>query len=119
MKIAIPTDDGKTIAGHFGRCLSYACFDENGNVLEEIKNTSEHMGGQGLPPELLKKNNVEVLLCRDLGPNAIDLCNKKEIKVYKSAEVETVIDLFKLWQDGKLAETGLDDGCESHKQGEK
>lgn len=115
MKIAIPTDDGKIVAGHFGRCVSYACFDEGGKALEEIKNTSEHMGGQGLPPELLKNNNVDVLLCRDLGPNAIHLCKSNGIKVYKNVEAETISDLFKLWQDGKLVETALSDGCESHK----
>lgn len=115
MKIAIPTNDGKTIADHFGRCAFYACFDENGKSLKEIKNTSEHMGGQGLPPELLKSNDVDTLLCKDLGPNAIRLCKQNNIKVFRRADTETVQELFDLWKSGNLTEATFDDGCEIHK----
>ena len=115
MKIAIPTDDKKMVANHFGRCLVYVCFDENGKELEEFKNTSEHMGGKGLPPELLKDSNVDVLLCRDLGPNAIRLCQNSRIKVFKDSNATLIADLFSNWQAGKLIEATLDEGCESHR----
>ena len=115
MKIAIPTDDKNTVANHFGRCKFYLCFDEKGGALDEIKNTSEHMGGVGLPPDLLKKNCVDVLLCKDLGPNAISLCKNNGIEVYKLPEAKSIIDLFRLWQSGELAEATLNQGCESHK----
>lgn len=114
MKIAIPTDDKNLVANHFGRCLVYLCFDENGNELDEIKNTSEHMGGVGMPPDLLKQNNVDVLLCKDLGPNAINMCKKNCIKVYKMPEAEQIKDLYQLWQSGQLTEVSDDQGCESH-----
>jgi len=115
MKIAIPTNDGKKVADHFGRCASYACYEEDGKKIESIENTSEHMGGQGLPPELLKKNEVDVLLCKDLGPNAVRLCKESNIKVFKHFQADNVIDLFNLWKSGNLTEATLDDGCESHK----
>lgn len=115
MKIAIPTNDKKTVADHFGRCQSYLCFDENGQELDGIKNTSEHMGGQGLPPELLKRHSVEVLLCKDLGPYAIELCKKNDIKVFKDPSASGAIELFRNWRKGELEETGLGQGCESHK----
>jgi len=115
MKIAIPTNDGKIVADHFGRCSSYACFDENGKAHESINNTSEHMGGQGLPPQLLKSNDVDVLLCKDLGPYAITLCSENKIKVYKHPEAKSIEGLFNLWQSNKLKETTIDEGCESHK----
>jgi predicted Fe-Mo cluster-binding NifX family protein len=80
MKIVIPTDDkkglGDKIAEHFGRCNTYTFLDENGKVLEIIDNTSEHMGGVGLPPELMKKHNANILLCRGLGPRALNLCRE-------------------------------------------
>jgi len=59
MKIVIPTDSKKglddQIAEHFGRCKTYTFLNEEGELLEIIDNTSEHNGGQGLPPELMKK----------------------------------------------------------------
>lgn len=114
MKIAIPTNDKKTVADHFGRCQLYLCFDETGNSLKEIENTSEHMGGKGLPPQLLKDNDVDVLLCKDLGPYAISLCKNNNIKVYKHPEAKSIDSLFKLWQSNKLKETTIGEGCESH-----
>lgn len=114
MKIAIPTNDKINVADHFGRCQLYLCFDEIGNRLNKIENTSEHMGGKGLPPQLLKYNNVDVLLCKDLGPYAISLCKNNNIKVYKYPEAKSIDNLFKLWQSNKLKETTIDEGCESH-----
>ncbi len=71
MKIVIPTNNKEgfddKIAEHFGRCLTYTFLNEKGDVVEIIDNTSEHMGGAGLPPELMKKHKADVLLCKDLG----------------------------------------------------
>jgi len=54
MKIVIPTNNRKglddKVAEHFGRCLTYTFLNENGEVIEIVDNTSEHMGGNGLPP---------------------------------------------------------------------
>jgi predicted Fe-Mo cluster-binding NifX family protein len=118
MKIVIPTEGkiglGDKIAEHFGRCNTYTFLDENGKVLEIIDNTSEHMGGQGLPPELMKKHGANVLLCRDLGPRALNLCEEFGIEVY-TALAETAGDIFEMWRDGKLKKAGAGDVCEQHK----
>jgi len=78
IKIVIPTDNNKGLEGnvalHFGRCNTYTFLDEKGKVLEIIKNTSEHIGGIGLPPELMKKHHANILLCQELGLRALDLC---------------------------------------------
>jgi len=57
-------------------------LNENGKVVEIIDNISEHMGGSGLPPELMKKHGANVLLCKGLGPRALNLCKQLEIDVY-------------------------------------
>lgn len=117
MKIVIPTDDKKgldsKITEHFGRCKTYTFLDENGTILEIIDNTSEHMGGQGLPPELMKKNNANVLLCRGLGSRALDLCQKYGIKVYVK-NVENVKNIFEMWKENQLQKATSDDVCEDH-----
>ncbi len=117
MRIVIPTNDKKglddKIAEHFGRCLTYTFLNEKGEVLEIIDNTSEHMGGTGLPPELMKKHSANVLLCRGLGSRAIILCGELGIDVYVY-QAERVKDIFELWQNKKLKKAGREDACEQH-----
>ncbi|MCP3683976.1 MAG: dinitrogenase iron-molybdenum cofactor biosynthesis protein [bacterium] len=119
MLIVIPTEDRKGLNGavseHFGRCNTYTFLDETGNLKKIIENTSEHMGGTGLPPELMKEHGANVLLCRGLGPRAITLCRQLNIDVYV-CEAETVKELFEIWNKGKLKKASDDDVCEEHKK---
>ena len=118
MKIVIPTNNKKgledTVAEHFGRCLTYTYLNEKGEVVEIIGNISEHMGGKGLPPELMKKHGADILLCKDLGPRALDLCNQLGIDVYTNKE-ETVKEIFEMWKNNKIKKAGTEDACEQHK----
>ncbi|MEA3230118.1 MAG: NifB/NifX family molybdenum-iron cluster-binding protein [archaeon] len=119
MRIVIPTDDKEGLEGaaaeHFGRCNTYTFLDENGSVLEIIDNTSEHMGGSGLPPELMKKHEADVLLCNGLGPRALTLCKELGIDVYV-CRAETVKDMFDMWKNKKIEKAGSEDVCEEHKK---
>jgi len=114
MKIVIPTEgnDGLNdkVSAHFGRCNTYTFIDENGKLIEIIKNTSEHMGGKGLPPELMKEHGADVLLCKGLGPKALDLCNQFGIKVYVY-NADTVKQIFELWKNNKLEQADAEDAC--------
>ena len=114
VKIVIPTNDKNGIdakvAMHFGRCETYTLLDEEGKLIEVIGNISEHMGGTGLPPELMKKHGADILLCRGLGSMAIDLCKKLDIDVYV-CQAETVKEIFDKWKSGALDKAGNDDSC--------
>ena len=118
MKIVVPTNDKKglddKVAEHFGRCPTYTFLNEKGELLEIIDNTSEHMGGKGLPPELMKKHGADILLCKDLGPRALALCSQLRIDVYVS-EAETVREIFKMWKNNKIKKAGAEDICGEHK----
>jgi len=117
MKIVIPTNDKNglenKIAEHFGRCNTYTFIDENGKVIETIPNTSEHMGGVGLPPELMKKHGANILLCRGLGSRALNLCAELGIEVYV-CQAETVKEIFELWRNNKIKKADTDDACKEH-----
>ena len=117
-KIAIPTNGSKglgdQVAGHFGRCNTYTFLDQFGNFLETIDNRSQHTSGSDLPPELLKKHEAEILLCNELGPSALNLCNKLAIKVYVG-QAKTVKQIFQMWKSGKIKKAGADDICQEHK----
>jgi len=119
MKIVIPTDNKKgiedTVAEHFGRCLTYTFLNEKGEVVEIIDNTSEHMGGVGLPPELMKKHGADILLCKDLGPRALALCGQLGIAVYVS-RAETVKEIFEKWRNKEIKKADAEDVCEEHKK---
>jgi predicted Fe-Mo cluster-binding NifX family protein len=113
-KIVIPTNDKKglesEIAEHFGRCLTYTFLNEKGEVVEIINNVSEHKGGQGLPPELMKKHQVNVLLCKGIGPRAINLCQELNIEVYVTL-AEKVKDIFKMWKNQQIKKATLKQAC--------
>ena len=118
MKIVIPTNDKKgladKIAEHFGRCNTYTFIDQDGNVLEIIDNISEHLGGSGLPPELMKKHGADILLCKGLGSRALDLCEQLGIDVYVY-QTETVKEIFEMWKNNKLKKADFKDVCAEHK----
>jgi len=117
--LVIPTNSKKglddQIAEHFGRSRTYTFFNEKGEVVEIIDNIGEHMGGFILPPELMKKHGADILLCKGLGPKAINFCQKLGIDVYVY-QVDKVKDIFKLWRDNKLKKASVEDACEDHKR---
>ena len=114
MRIVIPTNDKKgldsAVAEHFGRCRTYIFLDDKGNVIKVIDNTSEHMGGSGLPPELMKKHGADVLLCKDLGMRALKLCQELEIDVYTS-NAETSKEIYNQWKENKITKATSEDVC--------
>jgi predicted Fe-Mo cluster-binding NifX family protein len=72
------------------------------------------MGGAGLPPELMKEKGVGVLLCKDLGLRAINLCKELGIDVY-TCQADTVRDIFRIWQEKKINKAGPQDACQQDK----
>jgi len=117
MKIVIPTNNKKgledTVAEHFGRCLTYTFLNEKGEVVEIIDNTSGHMDGASLPPELMKRHGADILLCKDLGPRALALCSQLGIDVYVN-QAETVKEIFEMWKNNKIKKADMEDACEEH-----
>lgn len=114
MNIVVPTNghDGlsELVAEHFGRCKTYTFINESGELIKVIPNNSEHMGGSGLPPELMKQNDADVLLCKGLGFKAINLCAELGINVYVGKE-RTVKEIFDSWKNNNLKKAGSEDAC--------
>jgi len=118
MKIVVPTEGKKglndRVADHFGRSSTYTFLDEKGGIVSIADNTSEHMGGSGLPPEMMKARGADVLLCRELGPKALNLCRRLGIEVYV-CRAETVGEIFEMWENRKAKKAGDKDICKKHK----
>ncbi|WP_424353357.1 NifB/NifX family molybdenum-iron cluster-binding protein [Methanosarcina mazei] len=89
MKVCIPTKDNKgmdgTVEQHFGKAPTYTILDTETGEVSVIPNTSEHMGGVDLPPEFLRKNGVEIMLCGGLGYKAVKMFESCGISVFVGA----------------------------------
>jgi len=118
VKVCIPTmtqsglDDH--VSPHFGRAPSFTVVDTGTNVVKVLQNTSEHMGGTGMPPELMAAAGVEVMLCSGLGPRAIQMFEQYGIEVYVGAS-GTVRDAIQAWKTGSLREATDKDACKMHR----
>jgi predicted Fe-Mo cluster-binding NifX family protein len=117
MKICIPTigENGldNLVGEHFGRVPTYTIVDLDTNEVKVIANTSEHMGGQGYPPEIMAREGVNVMICRGLGRRAIMMFEDLGIDVYIGAS-GTVKDTIKAFKQDKLVKAGAADACGQH-----
>lgn len=120
MKIAVVSDDGKTISQHFGRAKNYIVFDVQGGSItrSEVRSkTAHHSGeehhdhGEGghVGPEADAKHNsmlasisdCEALIVRGMGFGAFDAMKSAGIKPYIT-DLELAEDAVKAYIAGKL-----------------
>jgi len=116
MKIAFPTN-GENLDSelffHFGLSSKYLIYDTETKESKLIKNTSEHMGGSGFPPELIKKNGVNIMIVSDLGQRALKRFNQSNIEVYCKAEGK-IRDILVNFEKGKLEKANVEIICKGH-----
>ena len=113
MKICVPCYSGGLddfICEHFGRALAFTIYDTDTGEITVVKNTSEHFGGVGKPPELLRKYGVDIVICSGMGARAIAMFRSFGIKVYMGAR-GTVRDAIEQFFQGKLVEAEEGMGC--------
>jgi predicted Fe-Mo cluster-binding NifX family protein len=117
MKVSVPVMNrfgmSSTVGAHFGRVPAYAIVDTDSGELSFLDNTSEHLGGVGLPPELMAKAGVEVMLCAGLGVKAVNMFASLGIQVFVGAEgtVQETLDAFSA---GKLTRADHQNACQEH-----
>ncbi len=118
LKVCIPTlgwnglDD--YVCEHFGRAPTFTIVDLKTNEVKVVPNTSEHFGGGGRPPEILTNFGVEVILCSNLGPRAVQMFEQHGIEVYIGA-TGTVREAIQAWQAGRLQEATDENVCRMHR----
>jgi len=123
MKIAVPTmgDKGldEAVGEHFGRVPTYTIVNTETNEVGIIGNTSQHMGGQGYPPDILAEEGVDVMICSGLGHRAIMMFQEYGIRVFVGAH-GPVKNAVYLWKKGRLQEATDETACRQHAfRGEK
>ena len=117
MKVCIPTNSEKglddTVGEHFGRVPTYTIVDLEKNDVKVIPNTSNHMGGERNPPEILAEHGVNVMICQGLGRRAIAMFTDFGIDVYIGAS-GTVKDAIDAYKNGQLRKASEGDACSQH-----
>ena len=100
MKIAFPTldDNGENskMGNHFGRVPFYTVFVKEDNSFSSFPNVGDHFGGSQSTPEMVKENDIDILICKALGRKAVGLFNQLKIQVYITDKltVKETLDAF-------------------------
>jgi len=116
-KICVPTEGAgglnAPVGEHFGRVPSYTILDTESGDVRVVRNESEHMGGQGLPADLLANLGIDVLLCQGLGRRAIGILSQRGIDVSIGFR-GTAGEAIDAWKQGLAAPVGEDAACQQH-----
>ncbi|WP_319508572.1 NifB/NifX family molybdenum-iron cluster-binding protein [uncultured Methanolobus sp.] len=117
MKLCIPAigQNGieDTVGQHFGKVSYYTLYDTETKEATVIPNTSEHNGGTGLPPEIMAKEGVDIMLCGGLGRKAVVMFEQSGIEVYIGA-TGTIQDAINAWESSGLKKATQDNSCSGH-----
>ncbi|MFQ6116773.1 MAG: NifB/NifX family molybdenum-iron cluster-binding protein [Candidatus Bipolaricaulia bacterium] len=118
MRVCIPTEGGggldARVGEHFGRVPTYTIVDTETGEVEVLPNESEHLGGSGLPAELLAQAGVDVLLCTGLGRRAMGLLEDYGVMVYIGAR-GTAEEALESWKREGLQAATDEDVCGEHR----
>ena len=117
MKICIPTIGNggleDKVGEHFGRVRTYTIIELDTDEVKVVPNVSHHTGGYGDPPEIMKKEGVNVMVCQGLGRRAISMFESFGITVYIGAS-GAVKDAVYTFKQGNLQKASESDGCGEH-----
>jgi len=122
MKVAVVTDDGKTISQHFGRARYYQVFEIQDGVIKgserrpkaghHVEGVSHHREGEGThgfdhgDPAIHNSmlSNIadcEVLIARGMGQGAFEAMKEAGLKPFIT-DIESADEAVRAYIDGKL-----------------
>lgn len=114
MLVAIPTQGNKglddQLFGHFGKAPTFTIADLATGGLTVIDNTSDHMGGVGSPPELVKATGADTVVVANLGEKAAQRCAELGMNVLCGAS-GSVGEVLGQLRDGKLVPPSRETMC--------
>lgn len=118
MRLSVPSMGNNGLSDevslHLSNAPFFTIFDTESEEIEIIKNTSQHMGGTGCPPEIMHSKGVIICLCSGLGPRAVHMFEELGIIVYCGA-MGTVKDAIDAWKRGELQEVTDKTICNKHR----
>ncbi len=96
----------------FGRAMYFLIVNKKGKLLKAIKNTgTQAMHGAGVTAaQIVADEKVDVVISRNIGPNAFMALASLGIKIFLGTPGMTVKDAFEAYQDGQLSEASAATG---------
>jgi predicted Fe-Mo cluster-binding NifX family protein len=82
--------------------------------VQVLPNRSSHMGGSGLPTDMLKDQGVHIMIVGGLGPKAIQAFAEQCVEVFVGA-TGTVKDAIEDWREQLLTKASSDNACHEHR----
>jgi predicted Fe-Mo cluster-binding NifX family protein len=114
MIVAIPTNGSKglddQLFGHFGKAPTFTIANLVTGGLTVIDNTSDHMGGRGSPPDLIKSTGADTVVVGHLGEKAAQRCTELGMTVLCGAK-GSVAEVLEQLRSGKLVPPSRDTMC--------
>jgi predicted Fe-Mo cluster-binding NifX family protein len=118
MKVCIPTMGNggmeEAVSQHFGRAPTFTLINLDTKEVQILPNMSNHMGGKGLPTDMLKDQGVQVMIVGGLGPKAIQFFAEQRVEVFVGA-TGTVKDAIEDWREQLLTNASSDNACHEHR----
>jgi predicted Fe-Mo cluster-binding NifX family protein len=127
MRIAVASDDGITIAQHFGRSEGFIIFDiidNHANKIEQRGNTQSHEHAQGDCDHhshdeshhshesfLSALHDCQAVICRGMGRRAVMDLSAKGIKPVITTQDIPALEAVALFAQGKLDASGNSQCC--------
>lgn len=108
MKVAIASDK-KQVAGHFGHCEAFECFEVEDNKIQGWETIPNPGHKPGFLPVFLHEKGVNIIIAGGMGQAAANIFNDNGIKVIcgASGSIENVAKSFvenTLHSSGSLCE---------------
>lgn len=96
--------ENSLLANRFARAEYFVFFNSDSKVYTSVDNKAKMAAGgaSGVAVKILGNNNVDVVLCPEVGPKALEALNAFEIKAYNFAGTSTVSEAINMYLDNQL-----------------
>ena len=112
IKIAVTTDETNNVFQHFGKCEQFTIFEIEDSKLVSTSKLKSNGEGHSALGNLLKENQIDVLLCGGIGQGALDILLEAGISVYPGMQGDVNV-VAASYLDGSIFNGGFSN-CEHH-----
>jgi predicted Fe-Mo cluster-binding NifX family protein len=105
MRVAVPTNDGEMISGHFGRSRKFLVFEvEGGRVVgRSVKENAGPNGEHSHGGVLQALAGCDVVIAQQMGDGMAAALESRGVKRVSSGHARTVEEAVRLYLEGELA----------------
>jgi len=96
MRIALPTDDRRSISGHFGRCAEFVVYEVEGEEVRLVEyRPNTHTRGQAGDFGAVF-GDLDYVICRGMGRRALETIRAAGARTVYTGEpdIERAVELF-------------------------